>query len=174
MMAELWGLRKGLRIAKSRNLKKIEVEMDLKIIANLLSEDPVDNHPMEAILQECRLLMLEVEAEAIKHIYREAKCCADKLVRMGQEMSPGVGALAVLYFRNYYVLMQAIQIVVNILVKDLLYLKLKVEEEMLMRKFYELMTASRQSKQNDDHKDHPDVGENGNCMALVLKDDGKY
>ncbi|XAR60628.1 hypothetical protein NMG60_11034077 [Bertholletia excelsa] len=46
--------------------------------------------------------------------------------------------------------------------------KLQVEEEMLMRKFYELMSAQGLTKKNeDDGNKAPDEGQNGGSKALV-------
>ncbi|XP_062157165.1 uncharacterized protein LOC133864767 [Alnus glutinosa] len=46
--------------------------------------------------------------------------------------------------------------------------RLQVEEEMLMRKFYEIMTAHGLLKKNQDRSNVPDDGENGDCTAIVI------
>ncbi|XP_059457857.1 uncharacterized protein LOC132187534 [Corylus avellana] len=46
--------------------------------------------------------------------------------------------------------------------------KLQVEEEMLMRKFYEIMTTHGLLKKKEDRSNVPDDGENGDCTAIVV------
>ncbi|BFG35814.1 hypothetical protein CerSpe_220880 [Prunus speciosa] len=45
--------------------------------------------------------------------------------------------------------------------------QLKVEEEMLMRKFYEIMSAHGKVKKNEDPSKVSDDGEIGNSTAIV-------
>ncbi|KAJ4826678.1 hypothetical protein Tsubulata_001567 [Turnera subulata] len=45
--------------------------------------------------------------------------------------------------------------------------RLQVEEEMLMRKFYELMASHGLSKKNDGGVSHPDGGQVGTSSALL-------
>ncbi|KAF5463669.1 hypothetical protein F2P56_013820 [Juglans regia] len=44
----------------------------------------------------------------------------------------------------------------------------EVEEEMLMRKFYEIMSAHGLTKQTQDRSNVPDNGENADCKVIVV------
>ncbi|KAL4644639.1 hypothetical protein ACB092_02G179100 [Castanea dentata] len=46
--------------------------------------------------------------------------------------------------------------------------KLQVEEEMLMRKFFEIMTAHGLTKKSEDTNNVPDDGKNGDSTAIVI------
>ncbi|XP_018817376.1 uncharacterized protein LOC108988545 isoform X1 [Juglans regia] len=54
--------------------------------------------------------------------------------------------------------------------------KLQVEEEMLMRKFYEIMSSHGLNKkllQNHDRSNDPDYAENGDCTAIIAISDAQ-
>ncbi|KAG2719737.1 hypothetical protein I3760_02G003800 [Carya illinoinensis] len=51
--------------------------------------------------------------------------------------------------------------------------KLQVEEEMLMRKFYEIMSAHGLNKKNHDRSNAPDYEENGDCTAIIATSDAE-
>ncbi|XP_050291899.1 uncharacterized protein LOC126732889 isoform X2 [Quercus robur] len=46
--------------------------------------------------------------------------------------------------------------------------KLQVEEEMLMRKFFEIMTAHGLTKKSEDRSNVPDDAENGDSNAILI------
>lgn len=60
MVAELWGLRDGLTLAKNLNIEKLLVEVDALAIANISSSENVEfdpTHPYSAIIIDCRSLL---------------------------------------------------------------------------------------------------------------------
>ena len=56
-MAELWGLRDGLLLARHLNVSKIIMEIDAKSIVDILNNENdhvLQSHPCSTILSDCR------------------------------------------------------------------------------------------------------------------------
>ncbi|KAL0000009.1 hypothetical protein SO802_019611 [Lithocarpus litseifolius] len=82
-VAEMWGLRDGLLLCSSCNFRCVEIELDAKAIIDMLLNSNYVNILVSPILDDCRQLISNFSQVRIRHCYREANQCADKLARMG-------------------------------------------------------------------------------------------
>ena len=83
LLAELWAIRDGLMLCIDCNLTMVEVELDAKTIVHLLANPLYSNNAISLLIEDCRYLISQIPHVRIKHYYREANRCADKLARMG-------------------------------------------------------------------------------------------
>ena len=81
-VAELWGLREGLMLCRSLNLSSLVIELDTKSIVNVLNNLSYANNFISRILDDCRLLISHMPQIRIKHCFRQANHCADRLARI--------------------------------------------------------------------------------------------
>ena len=82
-VAKLWVVREGLSLCLHRNLPAVVLELDVKSIFDVLTNPNQSNNIISAILDDYRQMMVQVPQLRVRHCYREAKRCADKLARMG-------------------------------------------------------------------------------------------
>ena len=87
LLAELWAIRDGLMLCIERNFSKVEVELDAKAVVDMLIDLQYDNMSISSILEDCKLLVSQIPQTKIKHCYREANRCADRLARKGAELN---------------------------------------------------------------------------------------
>ena len=84
VIAEFWAIRDGLVLAKQLGIQNLEVELDAKIVADLLQADSVTNRfSSSPLLNDCRLLLNSFHQIRMRHVFREANFCADSLARRG-------------------------------------------------------------------------------------------
>ncbi|GKV05100.1 hypothetical protein SLEP1_g17144 [Rubroshorea leprosula] len=89
-IAELWGLREGLRLCKSLGLSKIVADMDSLMAVSFIQEHRMPDNLSAAILVEIQSLMLEFEACLLQHTLREGNAAADFLASLGHSLPPGL------------------------------------------------------------------------------------
>ena len=77
-IAELWALRDGLILAKDLNLNSLIVELDAKIVVQLMNNDSA-NMLMEPLLTDCRTFLRAIPNKQVEDTYREANQCANAL-----------------------------------------------------------------------------------------------
>lgn len=65
LKAELWGIKRGLKLAKERGWKEPIIETNCETTVELIEMGEIDNHPEKIIIEDCRLLVNETEAEII-------------------------------------------------------------------------------------------------------------
>ena len=82
-LAELWALRDGLLLCQQLNSPKIIVEMDAKSLVDAFNNPSYTNTVISPLFEDCRQLMLQLPHCRIKHIFREANGCADRLANIG-------------------------------------------------------------------------------------------
>ena len=70
-------------MALSLNISKINIQLDARLVVEMLSENAKDNALLNPILFECRNLLMRFPHKTIKHIYREANQCVDFLAKKG-------------------------------------------------------------------------------------------
>ena len=75
--AELWGLRDGLVLCSSLNISCLTIEIEAKVIVDVLQNSDYVNHIISPILDDCRNLMTRFQQVQVKHCYRHANHCAD-------------------------------------------------------------------------------------------------
>lgn len=85
---ELWAIHEALRQVKHCNLKKVIIETDSNEALMLISRaKKVDaNHPDHKVIEDCRILLSEVETCLI-HTLRQGNNCADQLAKLGRKQS---------------------------------------------------------------------------------------
>lgn len=83
LLAELWAIRDGLMLCIDRNLAMVEVELDANAVVDMLANPLYSNNAISPLIEDCRYLVSQIPHVRIKHCYREANRCADKLARMG-------------------------------------------------------------------------------------------
>jgi len=82
-VAELWAVREGLSLCLHRNFPAVVLELDAKSIFDVLTNPNQSNNIISAILDDCRQMMAQFPQLRVRHGYREANRCTDKLARMG-------------------------------------------------------------------------------------------
>ncbi|XP_050259134.1 uncharacterized protein LOC126704150 [Quercus robur] len=85
--SELWGLREGLKLCCSLNIRCLEIEMDAKSIVEVLQNADYVNNAFSPIIDECRQLITQFHHVCIKHCFQQANQCADGLARMSCRMN---------------------------------------------------------------------------------------
>ena len=82
--AKLWGLRDGLPIARSLNIKILLIKTDAQAAVNIIMSHSVDSsHPYNGIISDCKSILHHFEEARLYHIHREANHCADILAKEG-------------------------------------------------------------------------------------------
>lgn len=71
-MAELWALRDGLVVARDLGLHSLIVELDAKVIVDLLSGGQLVNLKLMPFILDCRNLCQSFRRIWIQQTYREA------------------------------------------------------------------------------------------------------
>lgn len=81
--AELWALRDGIQLCIALKIHAMIIELDVKIVVDLLQKETHNQNGLDAILGDCRAGLREIPRVQIQHCYREANKCADALARRG-------------------------------------------------------------------------------------------
>ena len=82
-MAELWALRDGLSLAIQLGIRNLKVELDAKVIVEMLNNADSSNKKFSPLLLDCRSLMASFTQVWVAHVFREANRCADYLAKNG-------------------------------------------------------------------------------------------
>lgn len=82
-MAELWALRDGLKCCIDQNFEVVVVELDARAVIDILSNLNSPNLVVCSLVDDCRWMIAQIPQVLIKHCYREANRCADRLANMG-------------------------------------------------------------------------------------------
>ena len=83
--ADLWGLRDGFVLCSSLNISYLTIEIDAKVIVDVLQNSEYVNHIVSPILDDCRNLMTRFQQVQVKHCYRQVNHCTDLMARLGAE-----------------------------------------------------------------------------------------
>ena len=86
-LVELWALRDGLQMCQQMHINALEVELDAKVISDLMNNSRSPNATNYAIVADCRALISQIPQVKVIHCYREGNCCADGLARIGCSLS---------------------------------------------------------------------------------------
>ena len=81
-LAELWALRDGLIMCQNLQINALKIELDAKIIAELITNPSNSNAVNSAMVADCRLLISQVLQVKVTHCYHETNCYADGLDRI--------------------------------------------------------------------------------------------
>ena len=83
VVAELWAVRDGLNLAIQLGISCLEVELDAKIVVELLENNDSTNFKFSPVLHDCRYLLTRFTQVRVAHVYREVNRCADFLAKHG-------------------------------------------------------------------------------------------
>ena len=83
MLAEWWALRDGLILAIQLGINQLEVELDTKVIVELLNGAKCPNRSYSPLLNDCRSLIARLVQVRVGYVYREVHQCVDFLAKMG-------------------------------------------------------------------------------------------
>ena len=73
----------GLNLAIQLGIQQTDVELDAKVIEDLLKSNKKPNTAYSPLLSDCRLLLTMVPQVRVAHVFREANKCADLLAKKG-------------------------------------------------------------------------------------------
>ncbi|KAK9991108.1 hypothetical protein SO802_026093 [Lithocarpus litseifolius] len=83
ILAEFWALRDGLSLAVHLGIQNLEVELDARVVVDLISSNSHSNAAYTSLLVDCRLLLNRIPLARVNHVFREANHCADALAKNG-------------------------------------------------------------------------------------------
>ena len=83
VMAELWALRDGLNLAFQLGIRWLEVELDAKVIVEMLNNANSTNIKFSPLVFYYRSLIARFTQVRVAHVYREVNKCADFLAKKG-------------------------------------------------------------------------------------------
>ena len=83
VMAELWALMDGLFLAIQLGISNLEVELDAKVIVEMVKNADNSNKKFSPLLLDYRSLMASLTQVWVAHVFREANRCANYLAKNG-------------------------------------------------------------------------------------------
>ncbi|GLT90049.1 hypothetical protein SLE2022_080010 [Rubroshorea leprosula] len=92
-VAELWGLREGLRLCNSLGIPRVVAEMDSQMAVRFINEDRLVDNLSVAILLDIKSWMLEFEACTMHQNLRERNAAVDYLASLGHSSQPSLSIL---------------------------------------------------------------------------------
>ena len=87
-VAELWALRERLNMCLNMQISALEIDLDAKVVADLMCNVETLKNDNAAIMADCRLLLSQFPQVKVSHCYHEANRCADTLARLGCSQVP--------------------------------------------------------------------------------------
>jgi len=81
--AELWALRDGINLCIDLNLENVIIELDVKLVVDLLMKDERSSNGNEVIIADYKEGLKRIPRVRIQHCFREANKCANALARKG-------------------------------------------------------------------------------------------
>ncbi|KAK9993202.1 hypothetical protein SO802_022905 [Lithocarpus litseifolius] len=81
--AELWALRDGIRLCIALKLPAVVIELDSKLVVDLLKKELNNPNDIDVLVADCRNSLRSIPSVRIQHCYRESNKCADALTRRG-------------------------------------------------------------------------------------------
>ena len=84
---ELWALRDSLRLCIALKLPAMIIELDVKLIVDLLQKSDGHQNCIDALVSDCKTELENIPGVQINHCYCEANKCAGALARRGAMLS---------------------------------------------------------------------------------------
>ena len=84
---ELWALWNGLNMCIELNLPAVIIELDAKLVVDLLKKAGGSLNGNDVIVVDCKENLKKIPRTIIKHCFREANKCADALAKRGALLS---------------------------------------------------------------------------------------
>ena len=97
-LAELWALRDGLQMCLQMHINALEVELDAKVISDLMNNTGSLNATNYAIVANCRVLISQISQVKVIHCFTEGNRCANGVASLGCSLSSNF-----IYFRSSFV-----------------------------------------------------------------------
>jgi len=94
-MAELWGVYYGLVIAWERGFRRVELEVDSKLVVGFLQTGVTEMHPLSFLVRLCHGFISRDWLVRVTHVYREANRLADGLANYAFSLDFGFLSLDV-------------------------------------------------------------------------------
>ncbi|KAK4480848.1 hypothetical protein RD792_011700, partial [Penstemon davidsonii] len=85
-VAELLAAREGLSLAWERRLPCIILELDSEVVVKLIRHADTSQHPLGAVIEDCRRLLGMPWESKIVHTKRSGNACADALAKLGHSI----------------------------------------------------------------------------------------
>ena len=85
--AEIWGIRDGLILCNQMNIDAIIIKLDAKALVDALNKSSHACSVVSHLFEDYRQLANRIPHLHIRHIYREADKCADRLAKLGLHQS---------------------------------------------------------------------------------------
>ncbi|KAL0010359.1 hypothetical protein SO802_005467 [Lithocarpus litseifolius] len=83
LAAEVWALREGLTLCLDLQIQAVEIELDASAAISFISSNSNTNGDLSGLVDDCRVLLLQLPQVKLLHCYCEANSCADALARLG-------------------------------------------------------------------------------------------
>ena len=80
---KFWALKDGLLLASQLGISQLLVELDAKVVVELLQSSKSSNNYFSSLFNDCRYLLHQFNQVRINHVFREANRCANYLVKGG-------------------------------------------------------------------------------------------
>ena len=87
LAAKLWALRDGINLCVELNLPNVLIELDAKLVVELLHKDEDSFNSNDIIMADCKAGLQKIQRNRVPHCYREANKCVDALSRRGALLS---------------------------------------------------------------------------------------
>ena len=81
IIAEFWAFRDGLMLASQLGITHLAVELDAKVVVDLVLSSKTPNNSYTSLLNDCRHLLRQFQQTVIGHVFREANRGADCLAK---------------------------------------------------------------------------------------------
>ncbi|KAK9990873.1 hypothetical protein SO802_025858 [Lithocarpus litseifolius] len=81
IIAEFWALRDGLTLASQLGITHLAVELDAKVVVDLILPRKTPKCLYTSILNDCMYLLEKFQQTVIRHVFREANRGADSLAK---------------------------------------------------------------------------------------------
>ena len=91
VLVELWAVYLGLYIGHQIGLKNVILELDFMSVHSLVTQDVQVLHTYSLLIRVVKSLVEEHDWDVeIRHVFREANTCVDKLARYGRSVPIGI------------------------------------------------------------------------------------
>ena len=81
--AEFWALKDRLLLASQLGITQLLVELDAKVVVDLMRSSKFSNNSFSSFLNDCKYLLRQFHQVRISHVFREANRCVDHLTKGG-------------------------------------------------------------------------------------------
>jgi ribonuclease HI len=83
LAAELWALRDGLSLIVDMGFLYVSIEIDAFMVVSFLALSSIPYPSLRTLVDDCRFLLQRIPHKELKHVFREANKCADRLAKLG-------------------------------------------------------------------------------------------